>query len=376
MKTCGIDPEKQKRLAADQKRVAAAQKKERRQTLARIKKEQKQTLARKKEAVRQARLKQEEETRRGFVFRPLFRVFRGKRLICRITAAGERDEILVSRLAAQNLPLLSLKRAGGKTVLEICAEDRVKVIAILGGLCYTVLRTDTRGILAPFYLAARRLGALLGAAAFLALSYAAKPLVLAVEYRGGAAYLQEELSCVLRENGVAPFRFAAKSALERAENRALASFRSLSSVSVEKRGFVVTVTAEADPLPVFPEKPQNILSDREGTVLSVTVLRGKAGVCPGDAVRPGTVLIAGILSGKEQEKPSFAAGEVVLSCKYDKRIVADKNNAHYLELLRLNALKETGAQEIKSDLCRVEEKDGKYVYVIEFTYVFVVRGGY
>ncbi len=345
--------------------------------------EQRRKIKEQRRKIKEERRKREEEKRRGFFFRPLPRPFRGKRLICRITAQWEKDEILLSRLSAQKIALLSMKKAGENTVIEVCAEDRVKVIAILRGLCYTILKTNTRGILAPLYLAAKRPGILLGIALFLAFSYAAKPLVLSVEYEGGAVYLQEEVAAVLRENGVEPCRFAKKSTLKRAEKRALASFRVLNRVSVEKRGFVVTVTLEADPLPVETEKPQKILSDRAGTVRRITVLRGKAEVSAGDEVQPGTVLISGVLSGKEEEKESFAAGEVVLSCKYREEFLGGDltgspgvPNADYLALLRLNAVRFSGAKEVETDLSRIEERDGKYAYVIEFTYVFTVRGGY
>ena len=276
-----------------------------------------------------------------------------------------------------------MKKAGENTVIEVCAEDRVKVIAILRGLCYTIIKTNTRGILAPIYLAAKRPGILLGIAIFLAFSYAAKPLVLSVEYEGGAAYLREQVAAVLCENGVEPCRFAKKSTLKRAEKQALASFRVLNRVSVEKRGFVVTVTLEADPLPVETEKPQKILSDRAGTVRRITVLRGKAEVSGGDEVQLGTVLISGVLTGKEEEKESFAAGEVVLSCKYREEFSGGDltgspgaPNADYLALLRLNAVRFAGAEEVETDLSRIEKRDGKYTYVVEFTYVFTVRGGY
>ena len=345
--------------------------------------EQRKKTQEQRRKIKEERKKREEEKRRGFFFRPLPRLFRGKGLICRITAQGEKDEILLSRLSAQKIALLSMKKAGEKTVIEVCAEDRVKVIAILRGLCYTILKTNTRGILAPLYLAAKRPGILLGIALFLAFSYAAKPLVLSVEYEGGAAYLQEEVAAVLRENGVEPFRFAEKSTLKRAEKQALASFRVLNRVSVEKRGFVVTVTLEADPLPVETEKPPKIVTDRAGTVRRITVLRGKAEVSAGDEVQPGAVLISGVLTGKEEEKESFAAGEVVLSCKFYEEFAggdlmgnSGAPNADYLALLRLNAVRSMGAEEVEADLSRIEERDGKYTYVIEFTYVFTVRGGY
>ena len=345
--------------------------------------EQRKKTQEQRRKIKEERRKREEEKRRGFFFRPLPRLFRGKRLICRITAQGEKDEILLSRLSVQKIALLSMKKAGEKTVIEVCAEDRVKVIAILRGLCYTILKTNTRGILAPLYLAAKRPGILLGIALFLAFSYAAKPLVLSVEYEGGAAYLQDEVAAVLRENGVEPFRFAEKSTLKRAEKQALASFRVLNRVSVEKRGFVVTVTLEADPLPVETEKPPKIVTDRAGTVRRITVLRGKAEVSAGDEVQSGAVLISGVLTGKEEEKESFAAGEIVLSCKYYEEFAggdlmgnSGSPNADYLALLRLNAVRSMGAEEVETDLSRIEERDGKYTYVIEFTYVFTVRGGY
>ena len=95
------------------------------------------------------------------------------------------------------------------------------------------------------------------------------------------------------------------------------------------------------------------------------------------------MLISGVLSGKEEEKESFAAGEVVLSCKYREEFLGGDltgspgvPNADYLALLRLNAVRFSGAKEVETDLSRIEERDGKYAYVIEFTYVFTVRGGY
>ena len=303
---------------------------------------------------------------------------RGRLLTVSATLPKRNLEILLSRFSAKKIPVLGLKIGENTVKVKVRAQDYPLAIAIFQRMCYTVSNPSVGGLLAPVVWGIRRVGVTLGVALFLALSFLARPTVVAVEYRGSAAFRKEEMQAVLKESGISAFRPVTEQTLQRAERELLTAFPSLWFVSLEKRGFYLTVTAETAPVKVETENTYLLTAPHDGVVQSLTVLQGIPLVTVGESVRKGQPLVrGGILSGSGEELTETQApviAEIVLLGAYKKEYVYENENAHLLQLLKQNAISLVGAKP-QTDESRVEKTENGYRYLVEFTYRSTLVGG-
>lgn len=103
--------------------------------------------------------------------------------------------------------------------------------------------------------------------------------------------------------------------------RLLSRFPQYSYVGVRERGATLRIelaAADSPPEVYELEAARDLLAERDGVVLRVTVLSGVAAVEPGDAVRRGQTLIRGEERiSKEETRPIRAAGEVLARVWYE-----------------------------------------------------------
>lgn len=305
---------------------------------------------------------------------------RGKLLSVSVNLPKRNMEMLLSRLSGRKIPVLGLKMGENTVKLKVRAQDYPLVIAIFRRMCYTVSKPRVSGLLAPLVWGIRRIGVTVGILLFFALSFLARPTVVTVEYRGSAAFRKEEMQAVLESSGVSAFRLADAQTLQRAERDLLAAFPSLWFVSLEKRGFYLTVTAEAAPVKVETEKTYLLSAPTAGTVQSLTVLQGIPLVTLGESVVEGQPLVrGGILTGVGEELTETKApviAEIVLLCAYRQEYFYESENEHLLQLLKHNAISSLGASvALQRDECKIEKTEKGYRYLVEFTYSATLIGG-
>ncbi len=304
---------------------------------------------------------------------------KGKLLTVTVSLPKRNVEMLLARLSAKKIPVLRLNIGEKEIKLKVRAQDYPLAFAIFTRMCYTVNKQKVGGAFSLLIHAVKRMGVTLGIFLFFTLSVYTRPVVLEINYRGTAAFRKEEMQAVLRESGVAPFCRVQGETLQRAERNLLTAFPSLWFVSLEKRGFYLTVTAEAAPLFIQKETCYLLTSTQAGVVYSITVLQGVPLVAVGESVSPGQALVRGeILSGTGEEVSSIPAPvicEVVLCCAYSEQRVYASESPALLTLLQQNALKSVGAHAPKTDNSRIECVDGEYRYCVEFTYLSALVGG-
>ncbi|MBE7090998.1 MAG: hypothetical protein E7363_03685 [Clostridiales bacterium] len=303
---------------------------------------------------------------------------RGRLLSVSVTLPKRNLEILLSRFSAKKIPVLGLKMGENTVKVKVRAQDYPLAIAIFRRMCYTVSNPCVSGLLAPVVWGIRRMGVTVGVLLFFALSVLARPLVVTVEYRGSAAFRKEEMQAVLESSGVSAFRPADMQTLQRAERDLLTAFPSLWFVSLEKRGFYLTVTAESTPVKVETEKTYLLSAPTDGVVQSITVLQGIPLVTLGESVTKGQPLVrGGIFSGVGEDLTETKApviAEIVILCAYRQEYFYASENEHLLQLLKHNAISLVGG-EPQADESRIEKTENGYRYLVEFSYSATLIGG-
>ncbi|MBQ5802405.1 MAG: sporulation protein YqfD [Clostridia bacterium] len=279
------------------------------------------------------------------------------------------------RLQREKLPLIRFEKGEKEVVLEVPAKHSKKVFAILRAMCYNIKRESTGGKALPLYYLSRRIGAVLGAAVFFWGCMWARPVVLAVEYRGGAAYRKAEFSQTLQEAGVFVGARATSQTLSEAKKALYAAYPNLYFVSVEKRGFHVTVTAQGaipTPPPIFLKA---LTAPTEGVVLRVNVLRGTATVSVGDVVSSGQQLANGSFLSGETLIQGYVVGEVVLLSKHTESVLLPEKREELPAMLLNCSMHQRGIENATEVHLTIEKEAEGYRHTASYTYVTVVRGG-
>ena len=311
----------------------------------------------------------------------------GRGLKKRIFSEGIPPALLIERLKGGNIPIFGCKIKGNGTEITVLERDYEKTFAILQRIWYNmgkggekanrgkpVSAVRTSGWLRPLYLCYRRIGAAAGAVCFFLLCVCTSPVVLSVSYRGSAAYRREEFAATLADCGVSVGAFVSEADLSFAEKELLSAFPALHFVSVQKRGFFVTVTAETSYFSPTAKKTDRLFSDRAGTVVSLKVLQGKAVVSVGESVKAGDLLVVG--SSENGAPASDVMAHVVLCCAYREERFYKAENPALLELYKRNAQEACGAERVEEDVSRIEREADGFRYIVEFTYEYLVRGGF
>lgn len=99
-------------------------------------------------------------------------------------------------------------------------------------------------------------------------------------------------------------------------------------IGLHQQGSVSQIQAipKVEGVKKIPEVPQNIVADRPGVVQTVTVTRGRAVIKAPTYVKPGQVLISGILSEGEPNVP--AAGRVMAEVWYQSQVNVPLHVSH------------------------------------------------
>ena len=293
----------------------------------------------------------------------------------RYLARGRNAELLFLRLKREKIPLICFKKRENEVVLEVPAKHHKKAVAILRAMCYNIIRESTGGKALPLYYLSRRVGAVLGAAVFLAGCLLARPVVLSVEYRGGAAYRKAEFAATLQEAGISLGACVSTKTLQEAKKALYAAYPSLYFVSVEKHGFHVVVTAQGATIAPAPVFVKTLTAPDNGVVLRVNVLRGTPTVCVGDAVFCGDALASGTYLSGEQEIDGFVVGEVVLFCRHSESVLLPEERKDFPAMLLSYSLHQRGIESPTEVQLTIEKEAEGYRHTASFAYAIVVRGG-
>ena len=240
-----------------------------------------------------------------------------------------------------------------------------KVFAILRGSCYTVTNKGSVGCkrLADALLA--RPGLWIGALLLAAALWAGGAAVLRIEVEGSAAWNAARVREVLQEAGIAPFTFYREEEGEAART-ALLALPGVVFASVEKSGCVLTVTVEESAEPPAPVRKQSLVAPRAGVVEELTVLRGTAEVCVGEAVSAGQTLVGGYFLQGEERHETFAIARCSLLCPFQGEYAFAAESEAARESALAQALLAAGGEPVAQEISVRAEGEGA-VYAVRLT---------
>ena len=170
---------------------------------------------------------------------------------------------------------------------------------------------------------------------------------------------------MLQEAGIAPFTFYREEEGEAART-ALLALPGVVFASVEKSGCVLTVTVEESADPPAPVRKQSLVAPRAGVVEELTVLRGTAEVCVGEAVSAGQTLVGGYFVQGEERHETFAIARCALLCPFQGEYAFAAESEAARESALAQALLAAGGEPVAQEISVHAEGEG-VVYAVRLT---------
>lgn len=248
----------------------------------------------------------------------------------RIYIEGLMPERALLRLRRAGIPLFRVQKTNATTLLvSVRKKDLEKVFAIYPNVCYNNSRSSSftaklapkKGAAKWLHVLKNRVGLWLGALLFIGGTAFADGLVCGVEFVGTDVYARETYAA-LREANIrlfAPYR-------KGKEDLICAKLLSIDGVefcSVKKRGMRLVVEIRTAPFGKESAKDGQLYADRDGVILSMTVLRGTALKKIGDRVNAGEPLVGDWFSTEDGGQVRVQAiARVRIACTYEKEIAA------------------------------------------------------
>ena len=186
-----------------------------------------------------------------------------------------------------------------------------------------------------------------------------------IEVEGSAARNAARVREVLQEAGIAPFTFYREEEGEAART-ALLALPGVVFASVEKSGCVLTVTVEESAEPPAPVRKQSLVASRAGVVEELTVLRGTAEVCVGEAVSAGQTLVGGYFVQGEERHETFAIARCALLCPFQGEYAFAAESEAARESALAQALLAAGGEPVAQEISVRAEGEGA-VYAVRLT---------
>lgn len=238
-------------------------------------------------------------------------------------------ERLVERALREGARFQALKKPDGRTLIARCdAASADTLLQLCRRFAVPAAVVSRRGSSA-FRMWARRRRTLLAALVVFAAVcwlFLGRVWIVRVGFSGENAALGDpgDIRAALDEMGVRPGmsrRFDAGLLAEAL--RARCDGYSFVGARVQGVRLAIDAVPESPAPPLYDvEAARDLVSDRDGIVISAVARSGELCVQPGDAVRRGQLLIRGEeLAAKDETRPIAALGEVIVRCWYEGEAV-------------------------------------------------------
>ena len=239
----------------------------------------------------------------------------------RVKINGLNLDMLINSLRRQGITLTNVVKGEKSVTLTVRGKEFEKFFAICTNLCYNIQIIKTGGKLYPVYYLYKNIGIAIGIAVFFALSFLFGNMLFTVEYYGDGSdysYIAQE---VLSENGIKPFTFFSEIDLDGLANDIFSKTDKFVFVNAKRQGnrLVIQLIEKKQPHGVVDYSLKEIVSDVEGVIESVNLLRGTSLVKAGDKITVGQKIADGYETVKDNviETGVFGSITVVTSKSYE-----------------------------------------------------------
>lgn len=240
----------------------------------------------------------------------LFSLFHFLSGYCRIVLSGMNQERFLNLCAAKQILLWNIKREGKHYIFYISRGGYKELQEISEKTGSTFRCIQKKGIPYLFCRYKKRkcfaLALLFCTAIFIVMSC----FIWQVQVTGSYGHSEEELLDYLEKKGVRSGTKISGFSCARLEEQIRKDFEDIAWVSCERKGTLLRVRVKEtldkrdQKEGEMQESPCNLIASKKGRISSILVRSGSAKVKKGDKVKPGDVLISGIVEIKDD------AGEI------------------------------------------------------------------
>ena len=246
-----------------------------------------------------------------------------------LSVQGVMPERALLRLRRAGIPVYDVKKIRADTLcLRVAKRDVDKVFALYpssrGGSYspYAVKKTKQKGLTRLAEIAKNRVGLCLGVLLFFGGISFSDRFVFAIEFVGTDVYAREVYEAV-EDAGIrlfAPYQTGKEDVI----CARLLTVEGVEYCSVQKKGFRLRVEIREASFVKEERKAGKMFAEREGEILSITVLRGSPLKMKGEKVRVGDALAADYHVAEDgSQTPVEIIARARISCAYDEEIVAE-----------------------------------------------------
>lgn len=289
----------------------------------------------------------------------------------RILIEGLMPERALLRLKRANIPVYNAKKVKNRQILfRVRRKDVEKVFAIYPNVCYNesvhtpyvARKLGAEGLGKCVEFLSRRIGLFLGALFSLAVMAYFDGYVFSVDFIGTDAY-RREVMVALEEAGIKPFS-PYKTGREDLVCARILALKDVEFCSVKKSGGRVLVEVRTSPFPTRVTDGGKMYAKHEGTLLSMTVLRGTPLKAAGDTVVRGEALVDNAFFTQEGEQVRVEPiARARIACVYVCVVEAKSEEEAFAAAYLSAGIEETdGLQKTE-----IAEENGLYRIHMEYT---------
>lgn len=264
-------------------------------------------------------------------------------------------------LHRKKVNVLELKKVDcNNVIITVDYNDSKIFFAICKNMCYNIKRVWYKGVISPFVNAVKNASIVIGFILFCVTSSFLGDFILQIDYTGTGNTIANQTSFLLEEYGVKKYGKFSSVDFTSLENYLLENSPNLSFVNCKKSGnrLIIESSLGKRENQSISRNGKDIVSDVDGVIIKISVLRGTSLFKVGDSVKNGDILIAGYAVGTNDEKyESFALGYAIVSYEYKQDFI-EKNTS----IENINKIKKILAFQFEDEIVneQVEMIDGGF----------------
>lgn len=260
-------------------------------------------------------------------------------IIMEITDAE--PEKICCLISAYQIPISNITRKSDLTYeFQISGKDYPSLAHFANHRHITIRIVQKRGILWRILKMIRRPVMVIGVLMLFFLSLYLPSRILIIEAAGNIHIPEKQILDAAEDCGISFFTLRRNIRSEKVKNQLLSAIPQLQWVGINTYGCraVISVRERTEEKPVANSHPiSNLIAEKDGYILSQTILSGTPLVQPGDTVTAGQILISGYTDCDFGIQATRASGEILAQTRNDltavmpvsRECITEKSDSYY-----------------------------------------------
>lgn len=298
---------------------------------------------------------------------------------------GFAPERFINLCANKNIYIWNVKRVQDGYMFSMSAKAFFLLAPIAKKTRCRVKIVKKSGVPFKFHLFRKRRFFLVGLAISVLMVLALSFFVWRIDVVGNSKYTTEEIVKYLEEQNVSVGIFKPKINCSEIDDILLSHFENTMWVSSELKGTQLIINLREGLSNKYEEsddKPCDIISEMDGTIISIVMRKGTPLVKQGDVVKKGDTLVSGTLEIKELEQlkaVNFTHSDADIYIKTTEQY-EDKLDSNYIEKVYLEGKKRVHHSfqvfNYKINLFKPSIKGTKYDKIIKYNQAQLIKNFY